>query len=410
MQPELSQRPFTGAPIDAGPLSAYMRDLSAVTLMSKEEESAAALHLITLRRRLWAALLDYLPFTPAIVEVLRARLPAEVRPEAQLAALEIAARQLRDRRLRRFHEAHAAARDALAEAMQAADLDGVLADELHADLTRLAQGRGEPTHLAVKAPPRGSATFARHVDTVGRRAAAVVAARNAFVRANLRLVVAVARSYRRSDVPLQDLIQEGNLGLMKAVDRFDPTRGLRFSTYGIWWIRHAIQRSIADKARTVRVPVHMLEACRRLRGAYRELTQRGPDEPSDEALADASGVSVGRLQRMRWSLVSAPVSLSQPIGPGSDEALIDTLVDEDLASAPEQLDARGLRARLREALARLSPIEVDILRQRIGLDGARERTLQEIGADYALSRERIRQLQLEALAKLRAEFSRRPSR
>ncbi|WAS96060.1 sigma-70 family RNA polymerase sigma factor [Nannocystis punicea] len=389
------------------PLTAYFRDLSDVHVMSKDEETAAALKIAELRKGLWVAILNYPPFVAPICALVRQRLTAEVCPDAAIDGLERTSRILRDRDLRCHHDAFHAARNDVATAMLSADVDSELADAILADLNSLEGDRKADISLAVNPPRRGSVPFARYAADVRKQHAALMAAKNAFVRANLRLVVALARRFHRGSVPLQDLIQEGNLGLMKAVDRFDPARGCRFSTYGSWWIRHAISRSIADKARSVRLPVHMIDACNKVTKARREFEAREGREPTDQELSAVSGVSVERIARMGWSLIEAPLSLALPASRDGEASLVDTVSDPDYVAPSDVLDRELLHSQLQEVFAQLSPLEADILRKRVGLDGEEEMTLKEIGAGYSLSRERIRQLQEGALAKLRAEFSRR---
>jgi len=389
------------------PLTTYFRDLAEVDVMTKDEETAAALKIAELRKGLWVSILNYPPFVAAVCSLLRERLGDDACPDAAVTALEQTSRTLRDRDLRCHHDAFHAARNDLAAAMLAADVDGELSDAVLADLNSLQGDRNATISLKVNPPRRGSVPFARYVADVRKQHAALTAAKNAFVRANLRLVVALARRFHRGNVPLQDLIQEGNLGLMKAVDRFDPARGCRFSTYGSWWIRHAISRSIADKARSVRLPVHMIDACNKVSRARREFEAREGREPTDQELSAASGVSVERIARMGWSLIEAPLSLALPASRDGEASLVDTVADPDYVAPSDMLDRERLHEQLQAVFAQLSPLEADILRKRVGLDGEEEMTLKEIGAGYSLSRERIRQLQEGALAKLRAEFSRR---
>ncbi|MDC0720828.1 sigma-70 family RNA polymerase sigma factor [Nannocystis bainbridge] len=389
------------------PLTAYFRDLAEVNVMTKDEETTAALKIADLRKGLWVAILNYPPFVGPICALVRQRLDDDTCPVDALDALETTSRTLRDRDLRCHHDAFHAARNDLAVAMLAADVDNELADAILADLDSLEGDRKAAVALAVNPPRRGSLPFARFAADVRKQHAALMAAKNAFVRANLRLVVALARRFHRGTVPLQDLIQEGNLGLIKAVDRFDPARGCRFSTYGSWWIRHAISRSIADKARSVRLPVHMVDACNKVTRARREFEAREGREPTDKELSVVSGVSVERIARMGWSLIETPLSLALPASRDGEASLVDTVADPDHVAPSEVLDRDLMHSQLQEVFAQLSPLEADILRKRVGLDGEDEMTLKEIGAGYSLSRERIRQLQEGALAKLRAEFSRR---
>ena len=404
---ETSARTWAHAAATVQPLSAYVRELADVTVMSKEEETAAAQRLVGLRRSLWASVLSYPPFVAAICAVMVARLPEEERPSELLRELLRASQTLRDRDLKVHHDAFHRARDAVAAAMESRDLDGELVDAIVGDLSALGRDRGATTGLAVRPPRRGSAPFFRYLATVRRDQQALVAAKNAFVRANLRLVVSIARRFNRGQVPLSDLIQEGNLGLMRAVGRFDLGRGCRFSTYATWWIRHAMSRAIADKARCVRLPVHMIDACNKVNRARREFATRHGREPTDREVEAASGVSVERIGRMGWSLVEAPVSLARPVWRDGETCLADIVPDPDSVEPAEALDADVLTSQLHELFAELSPLEADILKKRVGMNGDRPWTLKEIGAGHSLSRERIRQLQEQALDKLRGGFTRR---
>ncbi|MCA9658323.1 MAG: sigma-70 family RNA polymerase sigma factor, partial [Myxococcales bacterium] len=180
--------------------------------------------------------------------------------------------------------------------------------------------------------------------------------------------------------------------------------GFRFSTYGSWWIRHAISRAIADKARAVRLPVHMIDAYNKVRKARRAFEAEHGRRPTDAEVAELTGVSVERISRMRWSLVENPLSLDQPLGEDRDRTMLDTLEDPSLVETPELIENQLLFDTLKEVFTSLTPMEADILRKRMGLDDERRMTLKEIGETYSLSRERIRQLQEQALGKLRSEF------
>ncbi|MCY1007775.1 sigma-70 family RNA polymerase sigma factor [Nannocystis pusilla] len=241
-------------------LAPYFRDLAGVEVMTKEEELAAAIQIAELRKGFWRSILDYPPFVDGICGLASEVLPPETCPAAALAAMRQTSRALRDRDLLTHQKAFEAAREALAEQMGLSDVDSVVSDQILADLASVELGVASGLSMKVKLPRRGSAPFFQYATAVRRDHHALVLAKNAFVRANLRLVVTIARRYNHGKMPLQDLIQEGNIGLMKAVDRFDHRKGFRFSTYGSWWIRHAISRSIADKARSVRLPVHMIDA------------------------------------------------------------------------------------------------------------------------------------------------------
>jgi RNA polymerase primary sigma factor len=229
------------------------------------------------------------------------------------------------------------------------------------------------------------------------------------VKSNLRLVVSIARRFNHGRMPLQDLIQEGNIGLMKAVDRFDHRKGFRFSTYGSWWIRHAISRAIADKGRAVRLPVHMIDAYHKVSEARRELETLQGRDPTAEELARHTGLAATKIEKMDTLLLEAPVSLDRTVSESDGRKVIDFLEDEGTGVPGETLEADALSEQVREVIHALRPIEADILRKRFGLVNDKDRTLKEIGDEYRLSRERVRQLQEQALGKMRRAMAKRES-
>jgi RNA polymerase primary sigma factor len=226
-----------------------------------------------------------------------------------------------------------------------------------------------------------------------------------FIQANLRLVVAIARRYDRGQMPLIDLIQEGNLGLIKAVERFDYRRGFRFSTYASWWIRHAIGRALADKGHAVRVPVHALDTQHRLARAAEAIGLKLGRTPTDEELAKETGIDRRRLARVRKHQMVPICSLDREISDSDDRRYVDLLSDEECKNPFESTLLKSWTDEMQTVLEALSPMERTIIRWRYGLDDGEEMTLKEIGDHYNLSRERIRQLQEQALKKIRRLLS-----
>ena len=241
-----------------------------------------------------------------------------------------------------------------------------------------------------------------------RRVRAGHDARQQFINANLRLVVSVAKRYSNSGLGLLDLIQEGNLGLIRAVEKFDWRKGFKFSTYATWWIRQAITRAIADKSRTIRIPIHMMDMMSQVRQAEAELHKRLGREPSPEEIADESGIEVHRVEDV-LSISPDPISLSEPIG--EDGAMLSDFIEDTEGVTPFDAADRTLRReRLLEILGRLNERERQVLVMRYGLDGTKAHTLDEVGRSFDVTRERVRQIEAKAMAKLRHPSSPRDAK
>ncbi|MBI4560974.1 MAG: sigma-70 family RNA polymerase sigma factor, partial [Candidatus Rokubacteria bacterium] len=303
-------------------------------------------------------------------------------------------------------------RVAIQETVADLPIKPALVDELVAELQRLA---GQIERLAAEPAARGSRAedlraLEAHIGLprqklkgvlaeIAEKDRVVRAAKRELMKANLRLVVSVAKRYLGSDLSFLDLIQEGNIGLMKAVDRFQYRRGFKFSTYATWWIRQAITRAIADHSRTIRIPVHMVESLNRLSRVNRVLVNEMGREPTPEELAQRTGIPAKKV-RLILESSRKPLSLETPIG--EDSELGDFLEDKQADSPNDILLSQDLTAQVERALATLSPKEKEILRLRFGIGKEGGETLEEVGKRFSVTRERIRQIEAKALRKLRS--------
>jgi RNA polymerase primary sigma factor len=386
-------------------LGMYFRDVAKITPLKPRQEFELAQMLEARELELWTLLFGHRPLVERVADACERELGAPIAELAELrqaAASPTAHSQSGESRLRQAIERAAAA-------MLRRDPDKQLQAQLCDDLRRLASdvpGRALAGELGLSPDSRA---FEAHVARVRHARAAAQRAKNEFVKANLRLVVSVARRFHFGSLPLADLIQEGNLGLVKAVDRYDYRRGYRFSTYASWWIRHAISRALADKARAVRLPVHVLDSVHQVRRSERELTRRLGRAPTLDELHAETGLAVDKLERMR-SLTYTPVSLDKPLGDDEEgRRLLEVIQDPDAENRThaDTLAERALAAGTRAELDELRPFEADVLRQRFGIGSGETLTLKQIGAKYNLSRERIRQIQEQALSKVRRGLARK---
>lgn len=274
-------------------------------------------------------------------------------------------------------------------------------DEVEATLTVEGINIDDPVKVYLKEIGRVPLLSSdEEVDLAIRMANGDPQARKRLSEANLRLVVSIAKRYVGRGMQFLDLIQEGNLGLIKAVEKFDHTKGFKFSTYATWWIRQAITRAIADQARTIRIPVHMVETINKVKKVSSQLLHKNGHEPTAEEIAQEIDMSIDKVREI-MRVAQEPVSLETPIGEEEDSHLGDFIPDDD---APAPADAAShilLREQLSEVLHSLTPREEKVLRLRFGLEDGRSRTLEEVGKEFNVTRERIRQIEAKALRKLR---------
>jgi RNA polymerase primary sigma factor len=394
------------APDSDDHLAAYFRQLAEHELLSPEDERELSQGIEDTEILTWERVLS----RPEVIRHVLALVEPNLEQPVTFPKLEkVIDEMLVTKRARKepklVRKLVATAKEAAAQLRQL-DLDRVHIDAVVRELFRAREGAlaGELTWW----PEAAANDAGQYVDDVRQAHRDAANLRDEFVRANLRLVVTMARRYDRGGMPLADLIQEGNLGLMHAVSRFDYRRGLRFSTYACWWIRHAIGRALADKARAVRIPVHMLEAQQQLEKVRQALVGELGRPPTPQELAKAARVPLAKLNQMHRYIMGQPMSLDRPVHDDDDRSFGDTMADPDSEenSPADNLTTQTLTTQVKKLLHYLSPIEADVLTKRFGLGDDEERTFREIGDQYHLSRERIRQIQNSALDKLKRALER----
>ncbi len=382
-------------------LALYFREMARLSVLRPEQEFESARQIEQLEIELWARMLAYAPLTDYLLKVVERTIDNTL-PEFRVARR--ASADYRKKPSRAADEKLQRAALKVAEPLRALDIDKRYLDICVEEVRRIARGGSTP-ELTINARAKAFRDLVRENDALYAR---IAHHKNEFVKANLRLVVSIARRFNHGRMPLSDLIQEGNIGLIKAVERYDYRRGYRFSTYASWWIRHAISRALADKGRAVRLPVHMIDAYHRVARSKRELQSKLGRNPTSEELGTATGIAAAKIEKMRTYLLDQSFSLDRPVSDEDGRKFIDFIADPNAETAPvDRLVDVAMTDEVRSLLEHLKPIEADILRQRFGLDTDKELTLKEIGEKYNLSRERIRQLQEQALLKMRRALQRK---
>jgi RNA polymerase primary sigma factor len=389
-RPKLLFEPEPTAEIASEPprnlLARYMSDVGPIGVLRPEEEFTAAREIAELELAAWTEIFSHSTTAGRALAILE----RELEPASAARVRREVTGSRRDRAARK-RTRHAAR---IAELVRSLDEDHRLAKAAIAELERV-------VGFATDAGLRQHVARAVELDRQARDA------RNRFVAANLRLVVTIAKRYDHGGLALSDLIQEGNIGLIKAVCRYDYRRGYRFSTYASWWIRHSIGRALADKGRTVRIPVHMLQVQRQVASASERLNARLGREPTLEETCQSTRLPSEQVEQLQSAFARQSLSLDRMLSADDDRTHLDMLADPRALQPMESVANESVVVQVTDVLQQLSSIEADVINRRFGLAGAKVQTLKEIGESHRLSRERIRQIQERALQKIRRALMRR---
>ena len=370
-------------------LALYLQEIAKIPLLTPEDEKHLARTIRTNELTVWVKLLSVNALLPEIWELAHSLRPDRVQDFPELPeVVSLSANDFLDKK----------SRAVLATSIQSLDEDQSILSTSLDRFRKLVYGEHLPAQLQCDEEELLALERARGT---ARRA------RERFVRSNLRLTVSIARRYRNRDLPLIDLVQEGNLGLIKAVHRFDQARGFRFSTYAHWWIRQAIERAVINRGRLIRLPVHIIEQRRVLKKAQQQLVGESGEEPTLEELSQLSGLEENRILELQATVLGDALSLDEPMPDYPQRKLLDIIRDPEAPAIDDALIRENTAEKVRDLMKHLSETERDVLVRRFGLDGDDPLTLEEIGHQYGLSRERIRQIQVQGLQKMRRMCDRR---